>query len=92
MNDSQWKDEDFDRLLDQAAFTNESNERNSLLSKAEDILLSSGEIIPISHPVTCAIIDLNVVGGWVSNAMDIHPFKSLYFRKVEGTFKNVVMR
>ena len=92
MNDSHWKDEKFDKLLDEAAWTNESKERNALLAKAEDILLSSGEIIPISHPVTCAVIDLKQIGGWVTNAMDIHPFKSLYFRKVEETFKNVVMR
>ncbi|MBR5966530.1 MAG: peptide ABC transporter substrate-binding protein [Treponema sp.] len=92
MNDSHWIDQDFDKLLDQAAWTNESKERNALLAKAEDILLSSGEVIPISHPVTCAVIDLNSVGGWVSNAMDIHPFKSIYFKKVEETFKNVVMR
>lgn len=90
MNDSHWRDESFDKLLDQAAWTNESKERNALLSKAEDILLSSGEVIPISHPVTCAVIDLNSIGGWVSNAMDIHPLKSLYFKKVEETFKNVV--
>lgn len=92
MNDSHWKDEKFDKLLDEAAWTNESKERNALLAKAEDILLSSGEIIPISHPVTCAVIDLKQIGGWVTNAMDIHPFKSLYFKKVEETFKNVVMR
>ncbi|MBO4547288.1 MAG: peptide ABC transporter substrate-binding protein, partial [Treponema sp.] len=92
MNDSHWIDQDFDKLLDQAAWTNESKERNALLAKAEDILLSSGEVIPISHPVTCAVIDLNSVGGWISNAMDIHPFKSIYFKKVEETFKNVVMR
>jgi len=92
MNDSHWKDENFDKLLDEAAWTNESKERNALLSKAEDILLSSGEVIPISHPVTCAVIDLNLVGGWVSNAMDIHPFKNLYFKKVEDSFKNVVMK
>lgn len=92
MNDSHWTDELFDELLDQAAFTNESKERNSLLAKAEDILLSSGEVIPISHPVTCAVIDLNSVGGWISNAMDIHPFKNLYFKKSDIKFKNVVMK
>ncbi|MCH5283615.1 MAG: peptide ABC transporter substrate-binding protein [Treponema sp.] len=92
MNDSKWRNSEFDSLLDKAAFTNDSREHNALLSKAEDILLSSGEVIPISHPVTCNIIDLKLVGGWITNAMDIHPFKNLYFKKVEYEFKNVVRK
>ncbi len=92
MNDSHWRNEEFDQLLDQAAWTTESKERSSLLAKAEDILLSSGEVIPISHPVTCSVIDLNSVGGWISNAMDIHPFKNLYFKKSEENFKNIVLK
>lgn len=92
MNDSHWKNEEFDKLLDQAAFTNDSKEHNDLLSKAEDILLASAEVIPISHPVTCNVIDLNCVGGWVSNAMDIHPFKALYFKKPQFQFKNIAKK
>ena len=92
MNDSHWKNEEYDNLLDQASFTNDSKEHNALLAKAEDILLSSGEVIPISHPVTCNIIDVNLVGGWFSNAMDIHPFKALYFKKGERKLKNIAIR
>ena len=92
MNDSHWKNDEFDALLDQAAFTNDSKERNLLLAKAEDILLASGEVVPISHPVTCNIIDLDSVGGWVSNAMDIHPFKALYFKKSQAKYKNVAKK
>lgn len=92
MNDSHWSNDEFDALLDQASFTNDSKEHNSLLAKAEDILLSSGEVIPISHPVTCNIIDVNLVGGWFSNAMDIHPFKALYFKKGERKLKNIAIR
>ena len=92
MNDSHWINQDFDRLLEQASFTTDSKERNALLAKAEDILLASGEVIPISHPVTCNVIDLNVVGGWISNAMDIHPFKALYFKKSERKMKNIAIR
>ncbi len=91
MNDSKWKNDDFDRLLDEAAFTTDIKEHNSLLAKAEDILLASGEVIPISHPVTCSVIDLGSIGGWISNAMDIHPFKQLYFKKTEFNLKNIVM-
>ena len=89
MNDSHWKNDEFDSLLDQASFTNDSKEHNNLLAKAEDILLASGEVIPISHPVTCSVIDLNTVGGWIANAMDIHPFKALYFKKSERKMKNI---
>lgn len=91
MNDSKWQDAQFDELLDAASFTNDSTEHNALLAKAEDILLASGEVIPISHPVTCSVIDLRCVGGWISNAMDIHPFKALYFKKLQPQFKNIVL-
>ena len=55
-------------------------------------MLASGEVVPISHPVTCNIIDLDSVGGWVSNAMDIHPFKALYFKKSQAKYKNVAKK
>ena len=77
MNDSGWKNADFDALLDQAALVSDK-ERPELLAQAEEILLDSGMVIPIYHPITLNAVDLNEVGGWSPNAFDIHPLKYIY--------------
>lgn len=77
MNESGWKNERYDALLDQSAEVS-SKERPELLAQAEEILLDSGMIIPIYHPVNLNAIDPNEVGGWSSNAFDLHPLKYLY--------------
>ena len=81
LNDSGWKNDDFDALLDQAATVSEKD-RPELLGKAEEILLDSGMVIPLYHPVCFNLIDTNEVGGWSCNAFDVHPLKYLY-KKVE---------
>ena len=55
------------------------------------VLLSDGVIIPISHPVTLNIINLNQVKGWHLNALDIHPFKYLHLEKVVPLIPNLVL-
>lgn len=91
MNDSKWVNKEYDALLEQASYTVSKEEHNKLLSKAEDILLSSGMIIPIGHPVSANVIDLNEIGGWTENVMDIHPFKFLYFKESKNSIPNLVM-
>ncbi|MCR5188013.1 MAG: peptide ABC transporter substrate-binding protein [Treponema sp.] len=81
MNDSGWKNDAFDSLLEQAALVSDK-ERPELLGQAEEILLDSGIVIPIYHPISINAVDPNEVGGWSSNAFDIHPLKYLY-KKVE---------
>ena len=81
LNDSGWKNEEFDSLLDQAAVVADS-ERPALLARAESLLLDSGMVIPLYHPVALNIIDTKEVGGWNANAFDVHPLKYLY-KKVE---------
>ncbi len=90
LNDSGWSDEQFDSLLDKAASANEQ-ERMQILAQAETLLLDSGMILPSYHPVILNVIDTTEVGGWASNAFDIHPLKYLF--KKEGTIKlpNVVL-
>ena len=57
---------------------------------AQQLLLDEAVIMPISHPVSFHIIDTNVVGGWYSNALDVHPFKYLYLKKPQITVQNLV--
>lgn len=90
LNDSGWKHADFDQLLDQAASASDQ-ERYSLLGKAEEILLDSGMIIPAYHPVILNVIDPAEVGGWSSNAFDVHPLKYLYKKPAKSKLPNVVI-
>lgn len=90
-NASHWKNSEFDNLLLEASnFTDEN--RSKLLAKAEQLLLDSGMILPISHPVSYNIIDLKKIGGWHPNAFDIHPFKFLYKKNFSESLPNIVKK
>ena len=89
LNISGWKNTEYDDLLVKAAKLN-GIERIKLLSQAEQLLLDSALIIPIQHPVSRSIIDLNTVGGWASNSFDIHPLKYIFRRESKPNLPNVV--
>ena len=91
MNDSGWKDEAFDGLLEKAA-TASDTERMNLLGQAENILLDSGMVLPLYRSVSSNVIDLTEVGGWYTNAFDIHPLKYLYKKQPKFNSENIVMR
>ncbi len=91
MNESGWKNERFDSLLDQAASATESD-RLILLGQAENILMDEGMILPLYRSVSSNVIDLGEVGGWYSNAFDVHPLKYLYKKQPKFNSENIVMR
>lgn len=91
LNDSGWKNEEYDELLKQAELES-AEERYRLLSKAETLLLDSGIVIPYYHPVSSNVIDLDAIGGWSTNAFDIHPLKYLYKKEIHVDIPNVVLR
>ena len=91
LNDSGWSNPEFDKLLEKAAIGSEE-ERIKLLSQAETLLLDNYVVVPIQHPVSFNVIDLNEVGGWYSNAFDIHPLKYLYKKQVKCKVPNIVLR
>lgn len=90
LNDSHWQNSEYDQLLEKAAQVSES-ERYKLLGEAENLLLDNCVVIPIQHPVISNIIDTQAVGGWSTNAFDIHPLKYLYKKTVKTSLPNVVM-
>ncbi len=90
MNESGWKNEKFDALLEQAATAGEA-ERLTLLGQAENILLDEGMVIPLYRSVSSNIIDLTEVGGWYTNAFDLHPMKYLYKKQPKNKSQNIVM-
>lgn len=89
LNLSEWKNEKFDSLLFEAAHA-ETAERYKLLATAEQLLIDSAEIIPISHMVSVNVIDTSSVGGWTSNALNIHPFKFMFKRKVSQNLPGII--
>ena len=91
MNDSGWKNEKFDGLLEQAATLGEA-ERMTLLGQAENILLDEGMVLPLYRSISSNIIDLSEVGGWYANAFDMHPLKYLYKKQPKYNSQNIVMR
>ena len=90
MNESGWKNEKFDSLLEQAASAGDT-ERLTLLGQAEDLLLDEGMVLPLYRSVSSNIIDVSEVGGWYVNAFDLHPLKYLYKKQPKYNSANIVM-
>ena len=91
MNESGWKNAQFDGLLEQAAVAGET-ERLELLGAAENILLDEGMVLPLYRSVSSSVVDLDEVGGWYTNAFDVHPLKYLYKKQPKFNGANVVKR
>jgi oligopeptide transport system substrate-binding protein len=91
LNVSEYNSSRYNKLLDDAANAENSTEHYKFLSQAEQCLLDDGEIIPILHPVSLHAIDMNVIGGWTTNALDLHPLKYLYIKHTETKLPNLVM-
>lgn len=89
LNASRWHDDEFDKYISDAARYSDE-ERTRLLSKAEQLLMDSAVVLPISHPVSLNVLSIAEVGGWSANAFDIHPFKMLYRKKAVPSLPNLV--
>lgn len=79
LNETNWKNDEYDSLLSQAAQLTDTEKRYAKLAEAETLLLDSGLIIPISHPISFNVLDRNIISGWYDNTLDIHPLKYLSF-------------
>ena len=79
LNNAQHYDSDFEALMERS-MAEEGLERWQTLAEAEELLLSRGNVLPISHSLAVNIIDLNEINGWFPNVLDIHPFKYLSIR------------
>ena len=90
MNESGWKNDRFDSLLEQAATAGDT-ERLNLLGQAENILLDEGMVLPLYRSVSSNVIDLSEVGGWYTNAFDLHQLKYLYKKQPKQKLDNIVM-
>jgi peptide/nickel transport system substrate-binding protein/oligopeptide transport system substrate-binding protein len=79
LNDAHYSDDDYESLMEKSMFE-EGETRWATLAEAEKLLLERGSVLPVSYSPAVNIIDINELGGWFPNALDIHPFKYIYFR------------
>ncbi|MBO4403884.1 MAG: peptide ABC transporter substrate-binding protein [Treponema sp.] len=90
-NESGYSNKEYDSLLLQASRSDSAAERMKLLSRAEQLLLDEGEIIPVNHSLSLHVINLDEIGGWSQNALDIHPLRYLYIKKAENPLKGKLL-
>jgi oligopeptide transport system substrate-binding protein len=78
VNDAGFSDTRYDALLDES-MSQSGVQRYETLARAEEILLQTGTVLPVSHSPAINLIDLRAVEGWYPNPLDIHPVKHLDF-------------
>jgi len=79
LNISQLNDQRYNQLLNESRTKLEANARFQTYGQAEERLLSSGALIPLSFGYSIHAIDTNLIGGWSPNLLDFHPYKKLKF-------------
>jgi peptide/nickel transport system substrate-binding protein/oligopeptide transport system substrate-binding protein len=82
LNDAHFHDAEFEKLLDKS-MGEEEEARYKTMSEAEERLLQSAACIPMAYSPAVNVIDTNDLGGWFPNALDIHPFKYLYYKEAK---------
>ena len=75
-NLANYSNEEYDALL-VLAQNADAVTRSSLLLQAEQMLLDSGVVIPMSTAFATNFVRNDLVEGWHTNPLDIHPFKDL---------------
>jgi peptide/nickel transport system substrate-binding protein/oligopeptide transport system substrate-binding protein len=89
LNDANHNDSDYEELIERS-MTEEGRKRWETLAEAEKLLLSRGNVLPISYSPALNIIDLGEIDGWYPNVLDIHPFRYLSL-KTRRPLPGVVM-
>ena len=79
LNDSGWHNTEYENLIKKASAEQNRKKRFEYLAKAEQLLLDSSVLIPLSHIPAINVIDLSDIKGWYVNAVNIHPFKFIRF-------------
>ena len=76
MNASRWKNEEYDRLVDQALAEQDQQKRYELYARAEAILLDELPIIPIYFYSSNTLLG-SWVGGYHPTPQNIHPLRDI---------------
>ena len=79
LNGSSWSSTEYENIIKKASAEQNRKKRFEHLAKAEQLLLDSSVVIPLSHVPAINVIDLSDIKGWYANAVNIHPFKFIRF-------------
>lgn len=79
-NDTQWEDEQFIQLLENALVTLDPQKRNALLAEAEKILMHALPIAPLYHSTACYLKKPYVKEVYLSELCDLD-FKHAYIER-----------
>lgn len=80
LNDSGYNNSLFDSAITES-LSMSGKARYRFLAEAEQILLDSAAVFPISYSPSINLINLKIISGWYPNAIDIHPVKYFKFRQ-----------
>ncbi len=80
LNDAKYNNPEYDKLIEKSDSIS-GKERYELLSKAEKILIDKAVVIPLFNAPSFNLIDLEIIGGWFPNPLNIHPLKYLYYKE-----------
>ncbi|WP_319416263.1 peptide ABC transporter substrate-binding protein [Marispirochaeta aestuarii] len=80
LNKGSYSNPDYDNLIEEAMSLS-GRERYNRMAKAEGLILEEGGIIPYKHSPSYNFVHADVLGGWLPNPLDIHPFKYLSYTK-----------
>jgi oligopeptide transport system substrate-binding protein len=80
MNHARFSNADYDRLMDEAAVTNDQDKRARLLEHAEQVLLGEMPVLPLYFRVSKNLVSTRVK-GWEDNLLNITYVKNLSLEK-----------
>ena len=78
LNDAEYRNSEYDTIINNA-LKQPAPDRYKTMAKAEDIILNTAVVLPISHSPAINCVNNNIIEGWFPNPLDIHPFKYIKF-------------
>lgn len=81
-NDANWSDEQYDKLLKEAATEMDQEKRYELFQQAEKILMDEVPIIPVYFYKNKSLVRKSVK-NWKPSLLDRHPYKYVYLEADE---------
>lgn len=78
-NLANFSNQSYDNLLRLAANAADEVSRKDILLQAEQLLLDSGVVIPMSTAFATNFVRRDLISGWEANPLDIHLFKTISF-------------
>lgn len=83
-NRAKWSNQQYDKLMEDAAATTEQSLRFDLFQEAEKLLMEQAPIIPLYYYTSMVLISPQLK-GWYPNNLDHHPYKYMRLEEDQKT-------